>query len=379
MSLSLKQVFGKIIFIAGCLYSAVYLLSCCTPYISSEIWSGFTFLALGFPILLAIMLLWFLIVIIFYRKFTWIFLLIIFAGSKNIFSTIAFNTPKDFVQKKQDDAIRILSWNVRDFIDSQKANDTPGSIRSKMMAFIQQSDADVLCLQDFQEHTSKDFLSCINDISQKLNYPYHYFSKDLEVQLYYAYLQYGTIIFSRYPIVDSGRTVYFKNKISESIAFADIKKGNDTVRFFNTHLQSMYLGLQMTEEAMADVFIKDELDFLTKNLDKYTRLKHYDKQHIKQAEIAKAALNKSKHPFIFCADLNSVPSSYTYHILRKGLQDVFIKKGFGIEATYSEISPTLRIDVVFADKNIQPLQYYSPRFLASDHYPVIVDIKIKKE
>lgn len=379
MSLHLYKTGSKIVFIIGCLYSCIYIFSCLTPYISPEVWSMFTFFALAFPLLFVGMLGWLFISFIFFKKYRWLFLVITLLGSKNFFSTVAINFPSAYKQKKTEENIRVLSWNVQDFIDSQIHNDTPGSIRRSMMEFIKNADADILCFQDFQEHTSKSFRSCIKDITNDLKYPYRYFSRDFEIQLHYAYLQYGTIIFSRYPIIDSGRTVYSKNKFAESVAFAKIKINNDTINVFNTHLKSMYLGLVMDEFALSDEFIKDDLDFLLKNRDKYNRLKYYDKVHIKQAKIIKEEFKKSNYPFIFCADLNSVPTSYTYHLLKENLTDAFRKKGLGLGRTYREISPTLRIDAVFTSKEFDVLQYYSPKLKhLSDHYPIIVDIKLKE-
>jgi endonuclease/exonuclease/phosphatase family metal-dependent hydrolase len=379
MSLHLKKIASKIVFIIGCLYSCIYIFSCLTPYISPNVWSMFTFFALAFPLLFVGMLGWLLISFIFFKKYRWLFLVITLLGSKNFFSSVAINFPSAYKQEKKKENIRILSWNVQDFIDSQIYNDTPGSIRRSMMEFIKNADADILCFQDFQEHTSTKFRSCIKDITNDLKYPYRYFSRDFEIQLHYAYLQYGTIIFSRYPIIDSGRTVYSKNKFAESVAFAKIKINNDTIKVFNTHLKSMYLGLVIDEFALSDEFIKEDLDFLLKNRDKYNRLKYYDKVHIKQAQIIKEEFKKTNYPFIFCADLNSVPTSYTYHLLKDNLTDAFLKKGIGLGRTYREISPTLRIDAVFTSKEFNVLQYYSPKLKhLSDHYPVIVDIKLKE-
>jgi endonuclease/exonuclease/phosphatase family metal-dependent hydrolase len=60
------------------------------------------------------------------------------------------------------------------------------------------------------------------------------------------------------------------------------------------------------------------------------------------------------------------------------LTDAFVAKGSGIGGTYDGISPTLRIDVMLMTKDILPIQYYSPQLHASDHFPLIVDIKLKK-
>jgi endonuclease/exonuclease/phosphatase family metal-dependent hydrolase len=353
-------------------------VGCLTPYITPSSWSYITFFALGFPFLLLGMLLWLIVTIIFYRKRSWIFLLVFLAGFKNIQSTIGFHFSTNFVQQKQPNSIRVLNWNVQDFIDSQIYTDTPGNKRREIMAFIQKMDADIVCLQDFQEHTSIHFRSCLKDISQQYNYPYHYFCVDQSLQQYYAFIQYGTVIFSRYPIVDSGSMAYKINNIAESLSYVDIVKEKDTIRVFNTHLRSMYIKANMLDSTLNfDLIGKKEIEFLTNNPSKFTRLQHYAKEHITQAKFIKEQLNKSKYPIIFCADLNSVPTSYVYHTIKNGLTDAFIAKGFGIGATYYDLAPTLRIDVILTSKKFKTLQCYIPTIKASDHYPVVADLKIK--
>jgi endonuclease/exonuclease/phosphatase family metal-dependent hydrolase len=206
--------------------------------------------------------------------------------------------------------------------------------------------------------------------------PFYFFNVDYKNKYGDITTIYGTGIFSKYPLIDSGKVVYTGKKVPESLAFADIKIGNDTLRVFNTHFQSMYLKLQITPDTFKDDFIVNDYDFLKNNTHFYQRLKHYDARHALQAEIVKPVLNNSKFPFIFCADLNSVPSSYAYHTISAGLTDAFIAKGFGLGGTYDGFSPTVRIDVVLMSKQLKPIQYYSPRLHASDHFPIITDIQL---
>jgi hypothetical protein len=53
---------------------------------------------------------------------------------KNIHSVFAFHTNKSFNQQKDKNTIRVLSWNVQDFLDSQYHTDTLGNKRKDMMA-----------------------------------------------------------------------------------------------------------------------------------------------------------------------------------------------------------------------------------------------------
>ena len=111
---------------------------------------------------------------------------------------------------------------------------------------------------------------------------------------------------------------------------------------------------------------------------KLEKLKRYDTSHIQQAMLIKKVMDTTKIPFFFCADMNSVPSSYVYHHISKNLTDAFVAKGFGWSGTYSGIAPFLRIDVVLMSKELKPINYFSPRLELSDHYPIVTDISFDK-
>ena len=98
-----------------------------------------------------------------------------------------------------------------------------------------------------------------------------------------------------------------------------------------------------------------------------------------QADIVKKVLEDSPYPYVFCADLNDVPNSYTYFTVKGDLQDAFLKKGFGIGRTFSALSPTLRIDYIFADDHFRINQFNRVIKNYSDHYLMLVsDVELKK-
>ena len=183
---------------------------------------------------------------------------------------------------------------------------------------------------------------------------------------------YGTAIFSKYPIVNSSK-VNYKGINYESLLYADLNVKGKTIRVFTTHLRSMRLPNEIyfpTEDY--NLSQADTAHIFGKN--KFQKLIYFDQKHVEQAIMAKQVLDSTKYPFIFCADLNSVPASFVYHHLSKGLNDVFLKQGNGFGKTYSEISPTLRIDVVLTSPEFKSLNYLSPQLKLSDHYPVITTI-----
>jgi len=59
------------------------------------------------------------------------------------------------------------------------------------------------------------------------------------------------------------------------------------------------------------------------------------------------------------------------------MQDAFLKRGFGLGRTFAAISPTLRIDYIFADDHFRIDQFRRIVRSYSDHYMLVADIKIK--
>lgn len=353
------------------LYTAAYLFACCTPYLLPCNYSWETFAALAFPFLLA----GFVMVIVplgiyFFGKYGWLSVICLFASLPNLTVVFGFHLPGNFVQEKKSRQIRIISWNVDAFLyKPYSAPDSPAD-QAAMVDFIRQMDADILCFQDFSETPPEYGKVNIRYIIDSLRYPYHYFSEDGK--------NYGTIMFSRLPLADSGRIKYTERVYPESMAFIDVLHGKDTLRVYNTHLRSMNLHAdKITAENIGYLeFVKEDTAVLF-HANRLQRMEYFNCIHAAQAALVKKELAASKHPFVFCADLNAVPSSYVYHRIRDGLKDAFLEAGSGFGQTYHRFSPTLRIDVALMSPSLQAKQYYSPRLKLSDHFPIVTDIEFR--
>ena len=86
-------------------------------------------------------------------------------------------------------------------------------------------------------------------------------------------------------------------------------------------------------------------------------------------------MNHSPYPIILCGDFNDVPVSYAYETIGAGMKNAFVKKGYGISRTFSNISPTLRIDNIFVDQMFSISQFTRVKKLLSDHFPIIADVR----
>lgn len=372
MQTHFKQHIQKIINLFFIVLACLYLLACLTPYISSSFFFGFTFLALAFLLLLLAMLLGLLWLLITKNKKWWLCVLIIFLGYKNISSNIGFNIFSSNQIVNNNTGFRVLSWNVKNFQLQEKKYDTVGCIMRNMMQYISKAKADIVCIQDFEQTDGVLFFKYLDFFRDSLHYPNIYFSVDIDSTLFYGRSRYGTCIFSKFPISNTASIQYAGKYFSESLGYADLKIKDKTIRVFNTHLRSMYLNIQGSNEFEFKYKIEDTM--LVFHSSKLTKIKRFDTAHISQARLIKKVMDTTTVPFILCADLNSTPASFTYHHISKNLNDAFIKNSFWWNKTYATFLPFIRIDVVLTSKELQPVSYINPKLNLSDHYPIVTDI-----
>jgi endonuclease/exonuclease/phosphatase family metal-dependent hydrolase len=106
-----------------------------------------------------------------------------------------------------------------------------------------------------------------------------------------------------------------------------------------------------------------------------SKLKKGYEHRYEQAQLVKQKIEESPYPAIITGDFNDVPNSNTYFTIRGKLQDAFLEKGSFIGRTFRYISPTLRIDYIFADKSFKVNQFRVIHVRYSDHYPLETDLQ----
>ena len=367
------RLFTKRFFIFSNLVVVIFfLLACFAPYLDPQKWWFISFLGLGFPFLLILVIIfmfWWLFV---KRRFALISAVALLIGIKSISVFFAFHSNSSTLSIKKPGQIRIATWNVARFIEMKRNNNKGSHTRLRMMEQIQEQNADVLCLQEFFHSVDTDWYPNLTYISKHFNYPYYYFSHDNDGDKHFT----GSVIFSRFPIIDSGLIRYPRPTLPEALLHVDLKVNNDTIRVYTTHLQSLQFN---PRDYQTIDHIKEGDDGLVSNSKTiFSKLRTGISFRKIQVDIIEQVLGDSPYPLLFCADLNDIPNSYTYFKVRGDMQDAFLKKGFGIGRTFSGLSPTLRIDYIFADDHFQIDQFKRIRKDYSDHYMLVSDIQLKK-
>jgi endonuclease/exonuclease/phosphatase family metal-dependent hydrolase len=352
--------------------AVVFLLASLIPFLNPKEWWFISLLGLGFAGLFFVLVFFILFWLIFKPRYALISIVPMLIGWQSIIVLLAINAPAQFSYQKPPGAIRVASWNVARFTEWKRNNNKGSQTRLKMFDLLKEQEADVLCLQEFFHSTDTVYYDNLNKVMNDLGYPYFYYAWDND-----GWKQYnGQVIFSRYPILDSGLVRYPRPGQPETLLFADIKIGNDTVRFYTTHLQSV----QFRKKDFQDVEeIKSREDSLIENSRNiFAKLRRGITYRGRQADIVRELLGNAPYPYVFTGDFNDVPNSYAYFTIRNNMQDAFLEKGFGIGRTYTALAPTLRIDYIFATDHFKVQQFNRLVKEYSDHYLLVADLQLKK-
>jgi endonuclease/exonuclease/phosphatase family metal-dependent hydrolase len=352
----------------------LFLLACLAPYVNPARFWPLAFFGLAFPFIAATELLFLLMWLFFDPKWSLLSLVIMLIGWKPLTTFFAWHFSPSSKIIKTPETIRVMSYNVHYFRPYNDKFDKGNVVRKEILQLIQKENPDILCLEEFFTSEDPRFFDFKSYISDSMGFPYRYFSSDYNAL--YSNNHSGVILFSKYPFIDAEKIKLQHQSNSESAVVADIVKGNDTFRVYTMHLQSIYLNWNDLKNIQR---IKEREDSgLLASRTILGKLKRAFIRRGKEVDLIAAAIRKSPYPVIVCGDFNDTPDSYTYFKIRGDLQDAFLKKGAGIGATYMSISPTLRIDYIFADNHWRVDDFYRIKRQLSDHYPVISDLSFKE-
>ena len=364
--------FTKRLFIfANVLLALLVFAGANVKYFDPVKWWFLSVLTIALPYLILLLL----IFLIFWLllKSWWLLICVITIGAsfhaiKNI---VAPNLMPHFSLAKSAGNIRVMSWNVEQF-NILHYKDHP-DVKQQMFDLINQYDPDIACFQEVVAGENKKAINYFPAIRNALHFKDYLYSYQLKDDFDHNH-HFGITVFSKYPILRKQTIVNNPNNYNSTFQFIDVLVGEDTLRIFNVHLQSLK-------------FSKENLNYLDKGSVKtnatsesrsvLSKIKTGVIKRASQAFFIKDEMNHSPYPIVVCGDFNDVPVSYAYETIGAGLQNAFVKKGFGISRTFSTLSPTLRIDNIFADQHFKIVQYTRVKKLLSDHFPIIADLRFE--
>ncbi len=254
-------------------------------------------------------------------------------------------------KETEEKGIFITSFNVRNFIGGTSTNQN--NVDDSICQYLQDKDPDIICLQEASLGRLKQFFNTKGNA---------HFLKHKHTSR-----NGGPITFSSYPIIKKEQ-VRFKES-SNMIIISDIVIESDTIRLFNTHLQSYRFSNKDISSLDSISFNLEEANY---KVMRYTgsKLKRAFIQRTEQAEILSGLINESPYKVIICGDFNDTPLSYSYHTVSKGLKDAFVESGYGIGNTYLGDLPSLRIDYILHSEYFDSFNFEVDKVQLSDHYPI---------
>lgn len=370
-----RPLLKKLLLLSNVFFAIILLFSAYSWVFPPDKWWPIAFSGLLFPILLIIVTIYAIVGFIFRKKIAWLSLIVLLLSLPAIFRFVPKRTSTQFTMQKEKTDIRVLSWNVG--LMSFGAKDTVEAIAQNIQILdaIRESDADILCLQEFLTSEIPDgHYNFMDSIKRTMRYPYRYFCIDRsDINGFFTS---GTLIMSRFPITDTGRTA-FAPPFLGSVAHVTVDVNGQPIDIFTTRLQS--LNFNKNEYAIFDKLKSADVNALDGSKSLFKKIKYGYQNRKEQIDITHQLVHSSKRPVVFAGDLNDLPNSYAYNKIKGSFTDVWLKHGAGMGRTFRKISPTLRIDYVFTNDLFESKQIKRIITTGSDHYGLLTDIALKQK
>lgn len=309
---------------------------------------------------------WLILAIVFF--FAWIFinrwyslisLCTILLGFNHLRHYVAVTLVENDIQNP----IKVMSYNVHifDFFDMDKRQDN----RLRIFQFLEKEDPGIVCFQEFFHHDGATDFVTRDTITKILDAPYYHerYTHDMAFQRYF-----GTVTFSKYPIVDKGE-IAFDNDPNNFCIYTDIDVDGQIIRVFNGHIGSIrfqnpdysFFGGEDGPDRYLETGKGQQI---------YDRLNTAFKKRAYQAERIGLEIKKSPYPVVCCIDMNDTPVSYSYRQFSRHLNDAFVESGNGLGTTYIGEMPSNRIDYIFHSEDIKSGSFMTHAVDFSDHKPI---------
>ena len=345
---------------ANVLIIVLLIFSAFSDRVSPETGMGFSYLGLLFPVLCVVNLC-FVVYWIFLSD--WKCLLMSLCAFAICWGPVKRYFPFHFKQEVQKEkTLKVLTYNVMGFGYKNHTKSKPNEI----LQYIANSDADIVCLQEFYASKSAKHLTAWQIYKALKMYPYRsvFYLKQAK------YHNLGIAVFSKYPISKSKRVKYMSAHNGSSIH--EIKINGKKLTLINNHLESF--KLTMEDRSKYSAFIKsldtEELEDLRGAFGQ--KLGSAFKIRAKQAEAIAQEVKNAKGDYVLvCGDFNDTPISYAHRTIQGDLKDAFVSSGQGMGITYNQNFFWFRIDNILHSSNMRSVNCtVDDEISYSDHYPL---------
>ena len=246
---------------------------------------------------------------------------------------------------RQDESLRILSYNIE--YNSSYLKQNKDSLTA-MLRFFEQQDADLVVLPESRlKSTNKALYKQLGKL-YSYNVSMAYEGND-------HYLE--TYVFSRYPISNVRQLSQYY------IYIMDVDFHGKMLKLAACHLES-----------------NQEHSQLSGDRGLWSNLSHGYEQRAVQTKLLCDSLNSCDSlPLLVCGDLNDISGSPTLRTLQGELHlhDAWWKGGCGYGATFTDKGLYLRLDHILFSSHFDVTRVNVPSVNFSDHRPVVADFIMK--
>ena len=301
-------------------------------WVSPEFFKYSGLVSLGIPFILIFNLLFFIFLLLSKSKRAILPAVLLLIGFPFIKSTFSLNRTTEAPS-----SFHVMNYNM---MRMNKGNE------KDMLKWIVSNTSDIKCFQEFLG--SKSVIKAISENGKYNSFVGGYANS-------YA-------IFSKYPMVNKG--VFYEEKTTNNILFADLKIGKDTLRVYNVHLQSMNINV--------DQEVIDQKEFDKKYETVRRKFLTGSVQRTAQIKDLLEHANDCNYPILIIGDFNDIPYSYNYFKISRKFNNAFERAGRGFGFTYNGKLPFLRIDNQFYNNQLDALDFSTLNDIDySDHFPVV--------
>ena len=367
MERSERGIFGKLLVFVLTILALIGLvamaLSVLNAYVNPKHFIWTTLFGLAFWEVLIFNIVVLVLLLLLWSKKAWISILALLVAIPGINKSYSFGS-----KEVADNSIRVMSYNVHMFkhIDGITASE---DFANQMANQVREQNPDILCCQEFAAFKSGvSRPKCIEDFAESCGFQYIYYNRKSNFG--------GNVVFSKYPItkVDEESGFGQENTYGVMVTVDAGEKGK-------FHVANVHLLSYMITDTEIDLLInstdkKDDLDTIGKTV--LHKLSYAFQRRSDELKNVLTTMPPVSGPIIMCGDFNEPPLSYNYRQMQKaGFVDTFTKVGRGIKPTYAGKLPLLRIDYIWANEDVKPLNFKRLRYEASDHYPIMLDFAIQ--
>jgi len=347
--------------------SALLLAYFC-PYVHPSSFWFIPFFGLAYPIIICSAGLFLIYWALLKSRWFFIVLAVILLGGKLHFRTLAI-TFSPIEAPKDTPVWKIMSYNVRLFDLYNPSIEERNANRNAIIGYIDKMNPDVICFQEFYHQDKPSNFATKDTLTSLLKMEYYHERYSHKMT---GRQNYGICMLSKYPIIAKGDVMFENSSVSDNYCiYADIVKGNDTIRVYNIHLQS--IKLQQDDYAIFG-------DKSQAGEEKSTFRLLIEKLRIAYPTRADQAIRVVEHtttspyPVVICGDFNDTPLSYVYNQFNRQFTDSYRESSSGLGVTYAGKVPAGRIDYIFHTTELAAQHFVIQENAHSDHLAIYCEL-----